>query len=68
MSLTAENEGVAHKIDQDDQQRLLELAESYLRESVAPLASEVDSDSEVLRDVLKGMGDRFLLALKVTHP
>ncbi len=65
MSLTAENQGVAHKIDQDDQQRLLELAESYLRESVAPLASEVDSDSEVLRDALKGMGDRFLLALRV---
>ena len=65
MSLTVENQGVAHKIDQDDQQRLLELAESYLRESVAPLASEVDSDSEVLRDALKGMGDRFLLALRV---
>jgi hypothetical protein len=42
MSLTAENQGVAHKIDQDDQQTLLELAESYLQESVAPLASEVD--------------------------
>jgi len=65
MSLTAENEGIAGNIHRDDPQMLLERAESYLRESVAPLASEMDSDSEVLRDALKGMGDRFLLALRV---
>ncbi len=65
MSLTAENEGIAGNIHQDDPQMLLERAESYLRESVAPFASEMDSDSEVLRDALKGMGDRFLLALRV---
>jgi len=65
MSLTAENEGIAGNIHRDDPQMLLERAESYLQESVAPLASEMDSDSEVLRDALKGMGDRFLLALRV---
>jgi hypothetical protein len=50
MSLTAENEGIAGNIHRDDPQMLLERAESYLQESVAPLASEMDSDSEVLRD------------------
>jgi alkylation response protein AidB-like acyl-CoA dehydrogenase len=62
MSLTAENQGIAHK---DNQQALLDLAEFYLRESVAPLASECDRDPEILRDALKGMGDRSLLALRV---
>ena len=65
MSLTAENEGIAGKIHRDDPQLLLERTESYLQESVAPLASAMDSDSEVLREALKGMGDRFLLALRV---
>ncbi len=65
MSLIAENQGVAPDINRDDQETLLEEAESYLRESVAPLASAMDSDSEILRDALKGMGDRSLLALRV---
>ena len=56
MSLTAENQGIACKSGQDDPQTLLDLAESYLRESVAPLASEIDCDPEALRDALKGMG------------
>ena len=47
------------------QQTLLEMAEHYLRESVIPLASEIDSDPEVLRTALKGMGNRSLLALRV---
>src|ERR687886_958734 len=64
MSSTAENQGVAHKIDQDDQQALLELAESYLRESVAPVASEIDHNPEVLKEALQGMSDRSLLALR----
>ncbi len=64
-SLTAENQGVAQNNDRNDQQTLLESAESYLRESVAPLASEIDSESEALRDALGGMGDRSLLALRV---
>ena len=53
---------MSHK---DDQQALLDLAESYLRESVVPLASEIDSDSALLKDALRGMGDRILLALRV---
>ncbi len=65
MSLTAQNQGVARKSGQDDPQTLLDLAESYLRESVAPLASEIDCDPEALRDALKGMGNRSLLALRV---
>ncbi len=74
MSLTAKNQGVARKSGQDDPQTLLDLAESYLRESVAPLASEIDCDPEALRDALKGMGEsvagkgsahRSLLALRV---
>lgn len=44
---------------------LLECTESYLRESVAPLASEIDDDPEFLKAAIQGMGDRFLLALKV---
>ena len=65
MSSLVENQGVAPDINRDDQETLLEEAESYLRESVAPLASAMDSDSEILRDALKGMGDRSLLALRV---
>jgi alkylation response protein AidB-like acyl-CoA dehydrogenase len=65
MSLTAENQGIVCKSGQDDPQTLLDLAESYLRESVAPLASEIDCDPEALRDALKGMGNRSLLALRV---
>ncbi|MEM9927932.1 MAG: acyl-CoA dehydrogenase family protein [Cyanobacteria bacterium P01_D01_bin.50] len=58
MSLIAENQAFA-------QQTLLEEAESYLRESVAPKASEIDSNPAVLKEVLKQMGDRSLLALRV---
>ena len=65
MSLTAENQGVAHEIEPDDQQTLLGLAESYLQEAVAPLASEIDCNPDALRDALEGMGDRSLLALRV---
>jgi alkylation response protein AidB-like acyl-CoA dehydrogenase len=65
MSSLVENQGVAPDINRDDQETLLEEAESYLRDSVAPLASAMDSDSEILRDALKGMGDRSLLALRV---
>lgn len=64
MSLTSQNQGVEQKSDRDNQQ-LLDLAQSYLRESVAPLAGEIDRDPEVMRDALKGMGDRSLLALRV---
>ncbi|HBB33871.1 MAG TPA: acyl-CoA dehydrogenase [Cyanobacteria bacterium UBA8803] len=49
----------------DNPQMLLDLTESYLKESVGPVASAIDSDPEALRDAIKGMGDRSLLALKV---
>jgi alkylation response protein AidB-like acyl-CoA dehydrogenase len=65
MSVSAENQGVEQKRDRNHQQMLLELAQSYLQESVAPLAGEIDRNPEVLRDALKGMGDRTLLALRV---
>jgi alkylation response protein AidB-like acyl-CoA dehydrogenase len=67
MSLTAKNQDIADNIERDDQQTLLDLAKSYLRESVAPKASEIDHNPEVLRDALKGMGDRSLLALRVPN-
>jgi len=44
---------------------ILEVAEAYLREIVAPGASQIDQDTEALRTALKGLGDRNLLALKV---
>jgi alkylation response protein AidB-like acyl-CoA dehydrogenase len=65
MSLTAENQGIACKSDRDDQQALLDLAESYLRESVAPVASEIDENPLALKEALQGLGNRSLLALRV---
>jgi alkylation response protein AidB-like acyl-CoA dehydrogenase len=74
MSLIAENQDVAHNSDReallqaadhDDQETLLEIAESYLRESVAPVASEIDENPLALEEALQGMGDRSLLALRV---
>ena len=49
----------------DKQPHLLDIAEFYLRESVAPLAAEIDSNPEALREALKGLGERSLLALRV---
>jgi alkylation response protein AidB-like acyl-CoA dehydrogenase len=60
--MTAEIQGVTHK---NHQQTLLDLAESYLREFVFPLASEMDTDSETLRSALQGMGKLGLLALRI---
>ncbi|NEO40976.1 MAG: acyl-CoA/acyl-ACP dehydrogenase [Moorea sp. SIOASIH] len=54
---------VIKRYPDNDQQTLLETAESYLRESVAPLASEIDSAPEVLREALKGLSDRIASAL-----
>ena len=65
MSVTANNQGVTQIIDGDDQQELLNLAESYLRESVALKASEIDTHPEALQEALQGLGDRCLLALRV---
>jgi alkylation response protein AidB-like acyl-CoA dehydrogenase len=49
----------------DNQQQLLDLAESYLRESVAPRAAELDSDPQALFEALKELGERSLLALQL---
>jgi len=47
------------------QQTLLKVAEDYLREKVAPTAEKIDRDPEALKEALKRMGDRCLLALRV---
>ncbi|MGK7876941.1 MAG: acyl-CoA dehydrogenase family protein [Xenococcaceae cyanobacterium] len=49
----------------DEQQRLLEVAETYFRSVVAPQAAIIDQEPEALRKALRGMGDRSLLALRV---
>jgi alkylation response protein AidB-like acyl-CoA dehydrogenase len=56
---------INQKIHMDNQQQLLDLAESYLRESVAQSAAEIDSDSPALFSALKGLGERSLLALRL---
>ncbi|NEQ07202.1 MAG: acyl-CoA/acyl-ACP dehydrogenase [Moorea sp. SIO4E2] len=53
---------VIKRYPDNDQQTLLETAESYLRESVAPLASEIDSAPEVLGKALLGMSVRVASA------
>ena len=49
----------------NEQQGLLEIAQSYLREVVAPQAGMIDGDTEALKAALQGMGSRALLALRV---
>ena len=49
----------------DKQQRLLEVAETYFREIVAPQAAAIEREPEALREALQGMGDRALLAIRV---
>lgn len=49
----------------DSQSHLLEITESYLKESVAPYSAEIDQNPEALRTALKGLGERSLLALRV---
>lgn len=49
----------------DGHHHLLELAKSYLQESVAPHATAIDSDSDALKNALMGMGKLGLLALRV---
>ncbi len=49
----------------DKQHKLLEVAETYFRETVVPQAAAIDREPEVLRKALRGMGDRALLALRV---
>jgi Acyl-CoA dehydrogenase, N-terminal domain len=46
-------------------QDILDSAESYLKEWVAPRAEIIDSDSEALKTALLGLENRSLLALRV---
>jgi alkylation response protein AidB-like acyl-CoA dehydrogenase len=48
-----------------DFQYILNSAESYLKECVAPRAEIIDSDSEALKTALLGLENRSLLALRV---
>lgn len=49
----------------DNQQHLLDKAEFYLQNFVAPHAAEMDNNPEVLRNAIKGLGELNLLALRV---
>ncbi|MGB3206645.1 MAG: acyl-CoA dehydrogenase family protein [Crinalium sp.] len=44
---------------------MLPIAESYLREIVAPQAAAIDTDAKVLQNAIAGLGDRNLLALRI---
>ena len=46
---------------------LLEIAEFYLRSEIVPQAAAIDHDWALLRWALQGLGDRSLLALKLTE-
>lgn len=49
----------------DQEQKLLEIAEGYFREKIAPKANLMDSQPAELLEGLKGLGELDLLALKV---
>lgn len=53
------------KTEPNQTEKILATVEKYLQEIVAPSAAEIDRNSEILRQMLLGMGDRSLLALKV---
>ncbi|MCU0547906.1 MAG: acyl-CoA dehydrogenase family protein [Leptolyngbya sp. Prado105] len=44
---------------------LLEIADIYLRETIAPIANQLDEDAEALRSALQGLGDLNLLGLRI---
>lgn len=44
---------------------LLETADVYLWNTIAPIANQLDEDTELLRSALRGLGDRHLLALRI---
>lgn len=50
---------------QNSKAQLLEVAETYLRDTVAPQAELCDRDSEALMLALEGMKERALLGLKI---
>lgn len=65
MSLIAENQGLAPRSNEDNQQALSDLTESYLQNSIAPVASKIDEHPEALKAALQGLGKLSLLALRV---
>jgi len=65
MSLAVENQGNVEQSSRDESQGLLNTAQSYFQESVAPVASEIDENPEALKAALQGMSSRSLLALQV---
>jgi len=65
MSLAVENQGNVEQSSRDESQGLLNTAQSYFQESVAPVASEIDENPEALKAALQGMSSRSLLGLQV---
>ena len=65
MPSTFENQDNIINIESEQVTALLNLTESYLREFVAPIAHQIDQDSELLKKALHGMGERFLLGLRI---
>ncbi|MBD3880937.1 acyl-CoA/acyl-ACP dehydrogenase [Phormidium tenue FACHB-886] len=49
-------------------QAFLRQTEAYLQAAVAPQAAQLDHDSEALRQAFLALGDRNLLALRITAP
>ncbi|WP_216087065.1 acyl-CoA dehydrogenase family protein [Stanieria cyanosphaera] len=49
----------------NQQQELLEIAQQYLQQEIAPKANQIDRQSDKLRVALQGLGKRNLLALRV---
>ncbi|MGB5963389.1 MAG: acyl-CoA dehydrogenase family protein [Coleofasciculaceae cyanobacterium] len=65
MASIIKNQDNINHIEDDTVSTLLNLTESYLREFVAPVAYQIDQDSQALKKVLQGMGDRSLLGLRI---
>ncbi len=49
----------------EDLPNLLSIAESYLRDKVATIAAEIDSNPKALQNALKGLGELGVLALRI---
>lgn len=51
----------------EENHSVLEIAHSYLLNSVAAKANQIDSDPNTLMQALQGLGDLGLLALRIPH-
>lgn len=63
MRLVSDGEEMELNSQQSD--HILDITESYLKEFVAPVASQIDTNPEALKQALTGMCDRNLLALQL---